>query len=130
MAKIAPSGRLVHQSTLLQMFKDTGYEAAILSGRARAGKPFKDRPGPDHQPPGTRSQFVPYSLFGHTIAFCHQYLLSDGTFGASGKPDPKILEYQGYRFFCHAANCDCPICQSPAEDWRAVLEELKRLKSG
>ena len=81
------------------MFKDVGYEAAILEKRARAGKAIKDDPGPLHQPPATRSQSVSYCLMGVQIAVCHQYLLPDGTFGGSGKPDPKMLQYQGYVLF-------------------------------
>src|ERR1035437_9587823 len=95
------SKRLVHFSTLLQMFKDVGYEKAILEGKARAGRPYKDDPGPPHQPPGTRSQTIPFSLMGHQIAVCHQYTLPDGTLGASKKPDPKMLKYQGNQLYCH-----------------------------
>src|SRR5438094_8259271 len=93
------SGRLVHRSTLLQMFKDVGYELAILEKRASAGKPYKDDPGLPHQPPGTRSQSVPYFLMGLKIAVCHQYTLPDGSIGASKKPDPKMIEYQGHRLY-------------------------------
>src|SRR2546425_1480208 len=96
------SGRLVHRSTLLQMFKDVGYERAILEKRASAGTPYKDDPGPPHQPPGTRSQSVPHFLMGSKIAVCHQYTLPDGSIGASGKPDPKMIQYQGYRLYCHS----------------------------
>src|SRR5580658_1546229 len=41
-----PPKRLVHVFTLLQMFKEVGYERAIMEKRARAGKPYKDDPGP------------------------------------------------------------------------------------
>ena len=123
-----PSKRLVHTYTLLQLFKDLGYERAILEKRARAGTPYKDIPGPNHEPPGTRSQSVPYFLMGVKIAVCHQYLRSDGSFGASGLPDPKLLEYQGYVLFCHATKCDCATCSTEPEDWRAVIEEMKRAK--
>jgi hypothetical protein len=112
--------RLVHQSTLLQMFKDVNYEKAILEKRARAGKPLKDDPGPPHQPTGTRSQTVPYSLMGYRIAICHQYLLPDGSFGASGKPDPKLVEYRGKVFFCHSQPCSCAVCSAPPEDWHTL----------
>jgi hypothetical protein len=40
-----PSKRLVSVPTLLRMFKELGYEQAILEKRARAGKPYKDIPG-------------------------------------------------------------------------------------
>ena len=116
--------RLVHATTLLQMFKDVGYEAAILEKRARAGKPHKDIPGPWHQPPGTRSQVVSYWFMGSKIAVCHQYVLPDGSFGASGKPDPKALEYQGHRLYCHSQPCLCRVCDSVPEDRKTALASL------
>jgi hypothetical protein len=123
-----PPKRQVHPTTLLQMFKDLGYERAILDRRAPAGKPYRDMPGPPHQPPGTRSQTVPYSLMGVKIAVCHQYVLPDGSFGASGLPDPKLLQYRGHVLFCHSAQprCDCAKCLAPPENWRAVIEEMSR----
>ena len=84
------------------MFKGLGYERAILEKRARAGKPYKDDPGPPHQPLGTRSQSVPCFLMGAKIAVCHQYTLPDGSIGASGKPDPKLIQYQGHEMYCPA----------------------------
>lgn len=110
-------------------YKDVGYEQAILEKRARAGKPYKDDPGPSHQLPGARSQTIPYSLMGHLIAVCHQYALPDGSLGASKKPDPKMIEYQGYRLFCHSQPCTCEKCRSAPEIWRTVLEELRLLFS-
>jgi hypothetical protein len=108
------------------MFKDVGYERAILEKKARAGRPYKDEPGPAHEPPGTRSQSVPYLLLGVKIAVCHQYLRPDGTFGASGLPDPKLLEYQGHVVFCHNMKCRCGTCSAKPEDWRVVIGEMKR----
>jgi hypothetical protein len=106
------------------MFKDVGFERAILEKRARAGSPYKDGPGPPHQPPGTRSQSVPYFLMSHKIAVCHQYVLPDASFGASGKPDPKMIEYQGYQLYCHNTGCRCPVCKAAPEEWSAVMAEL------
>jgi hypothetical protein len=107
------------------MFKELGYEQAILEKRARAGIPYKDHPAPTHQPTGTRSQSVPYFLLGRKIAVCHQYLLPNGRFGASGLPDPKLVEYQGHVLFCHSALCTCKTCAAPPENWRQVIEEMK-----
>jgi hypothetical protein len=115
------SVRLVHPFTLLRMFKEVGYEAAILEKRATPGKPNKDVPGPSHQPPGTRSQSVPYFLAGHRIAICHQYTLPDGSFGASGKPDPKMVEYRAHRMYCHSQPCKCPVCTGKPENWRGLI---------
>lgn len=122
--------RLVHPSTLLQMFKDLGYESKILENKAIKGKPYKSKPAPGHQLPGAMSESVPYFLLGVKIAICHQYTNPDGTLGASKKPDPKWLSYQGFEFCCHSWNkgipCVCVVCSSQPEDWKVVLEEQKR----
>jgi hypothetical protein len=48
----------------------------------------------------TRSQYISYSDdAGQEIARVHQYLLPDGTLGASGKPDPKRLLHDGILYF-------------------------------
>jgi hypothetical protein len=107
------------------MFKDVGYERAIVEKKARPGTPFRDSAGPSHQPVGTRSQSIPYLLNGAKIAICHQYLLPDGTLGASGLPDPKLIEYEGCVLFCHSSNCTCPICGNAPEDWRVVIAQMK-----
>ena len=115
------------------MFKDVGYERAIHEKRAVARKPYKDDPGPPHQTPGTRSQIVPYFLMGYHIAVCHQYTRPDGSLGASGKPDPKMLQYQGYQLYCHSqppGGCPCPKCRERPEDWRDVLTELRKSNTG
>jgi hypothetical protein len=110
------------------MFKEVGYERAILEKRAIAKRPYKDQPGPSHQLPGTRSQSVPYFLMGDKIAVCHQYTRPDGSLGGSGKPDPKMLQYQGYQFFVHSQPCACQTCKNPPEDWRGVLAELRSVE--
>jgi hypothetical protein len=40
------------------------------------------------------SETVPFYLEGIQIAVRHQYRRSDGTPGASGKPDPKMIRYR------------------------------------
>lgn len=51
---------------------------------------------PPHEPAGTRSQMVSYrDANGDEVARVHQYLRPDGTLGASGRPDPKRLFYNG-----------------------------------
>lgn len=120
--------RLVHSSTLLQMFRDIGYEDLILSGKAVPGEPYSSRPAPSHQPPGAKSESVPYFLDGAKIAVCHQYTLSDGGFGASGKPDPKAISYEGVHLYCHSyvnsKPCPCKTCQADPENWRMVFASL------
>ena len=44
-----------------------------------------------NQPFCTRSQMISYREQGNEVARVHQYLLPNGTLGASGRPDPKRL---------------------------------------
>jgi hypothetical protein len=46
-------------------------------------------------PAGTRSQIIAYREGNTTVAEVHQYLLPDGSLGASGVPDPKRLLING-----------------------------------
>jgi len=110
------------------MFKEVGYEKAIMERKAVAKKPYKDDPAPPHQDPGSRSQSVPYFLMGHKIAVCHQYTRPDGSIGASGKPDPKMLEYQGLRLYTHSTKCNCKVCSGPPEKWKDVFAQMKKQK--
>jgi hypothetical protein len=66
---------------------------------------------------------VPYFLMGHRIAICHQYTLPDGSLGASGKPDPKMIEYRERRFYSHSQPCKCHVCTSKPENWRDTAAE-------
>lgn len=52
-------------------------------------------PPPRGMPAGTRSQIIAYRQAGTQVAMVHQYLLPDGTLGASGLPDPKRLLING-----------------------------------
>ena len=50
---------------------------------------------PEHpvggEPTCTRSQIHTYWLDGAPVALVHQYTRPDGSIGASGRPDPKVL---------------------------------------
>jgi hypothetical protein len=80
-----------------KMFNDGGYWEKVKAGELREViMPHDDRPAPDHQPPGTRSQMISYrDASDKEIARVHQYLRPDGTLGGRGKPDPKRLLHDG-----------------------------------
>lgn len=42
-------------------------------------------------PPGSRGQLVYYLIESIPVALVHQYVTPDGTLGASGLPDPKVV---------------------------------------
>ena len=51
----------------------------------------------------TRSQLISYhDKSGRKVAIVHQYLKPDGTIGASGKPDPKMILHNGVRYHLRA----------------------------
>jgi len=55
-----------------------------------------------NEPPGTHSQMVSYrDSDDNEVARVHQYLRPDGTIGASGKPDPKRLLFDGVLYRLH-----------------------------
>jgi hypothetical protein len=91
--------RAVPETEIRQIFNDRQYYHRISSGEiwqevlasphatpSRSGEPFC-----------THSQLVAYreKRSNRKVALVHQYLRSDGTLGASGKPDPKWLLGEG-----------------------------------
>jgi hypothetical protein len=123
MAKPSIPGRPVHHYTLLRLFKGLGFEKMIIDGTVSAGKPFKSTPVPSghHQPPGTLSETVPYSFGKGDMALCHQFRKPDGTIGASGKPDPKMIRCNGKQYFVHNGGCQCKVCAGSPEDWKSLM---------
>lgn len=56
-------------------------------------------PPPKGEPECTKSQIVYYVTADDiTVAVVHQYMRPDGSIGASGKPDPKWLYYEGHEY--------------------------------
>lgn len=53
-------------------------------------------------PAGSRSQMISYrDADDNEVARVHQYLTPNGIIGASGKPDPKRLLYEGVLYRLH-----------------------------
>ncbi len=76
-ARILP---LIHDGSLHGTAQKSGHPSPVGSG----------------QPYCTRSQYIVFrESSGTTVAEAHQYLLPDGTIGASGLPDPKLLVLDG-----------------------------------
>lgn len=80
-------------SELRRLFNEGRYYERVLSGelvqRIRRDNLAKETP---YLPVGSRSQAVGYyDPDGQPVAVVHQYLLPDGSLGASGRPDPKML---------------------------------------
>jgi len=82
----------VDADTLRRLFSMGEFEerakAGILTTRVRAGS---EHPAPSHlgAPPGTVSHMLQYfEPNGRIVAMAHEYVLPDGSVGASGKRDP------------------------------------------
>lgn len=75
------------------MFNEGRYFERMLAGEFRAVIVSQNRRRRgDRQVRGMMSQTVDYwDDQGHKVARVHQYRKKDGTLGASGKPDPKVL---------------------------------------
>jgi hypothetical protein len=92
----------VSSSTIQRIFNANDYW-----GRAKSGeftqKILKDgHPSPPlaDEPFCTKSQIVEYvDRSGNTVAHVHQYVRTDGTLGASGRPDPKALCHNGVLYY-------------------------------
>src|SRR4051794_12295332 len=82
----------VDAQTLRHRFNVLDYHGALLRGELipLVKKDQIIRPG-TALPVGTRSQLIFYMQGQSVVAKVHQYLLPDGTLGASGRPDPKWL---------------------------------------
>jgi hypothetical protein len=82
----------VDHQTLRQRFNALDYYGAVLRGEltavAQRDSVLREPLG---FPAGTRTQRVYYMKGQVRVAIVHQYVLPDGTLGASGLPDPKWL---------------------------------------
>jgi len=85
-------------SEMQKMFNEGAYWDKAKSGELTSVTLENRHPSltAAHEPFCTQSQMISYSdTNNQEIARVHQYLRSDGTIGASGKPDPKRLFKDG-----------------------------------
>lgn len=77
--------------------EETGYQALIAAGElVESVETDKPPARANNQPPGTRSQILAYTdSNGDTVLRLHRYLRPNGSLGASGRPDPKYILYNG-----------------------------------
>lgn len=91
---VPPSRQSVSDDKLRQLFNDNQYWEKVQAGEYSQAL-RKDRHlgvAKPRLPFCTHSQSAVYfDGQGQPIAIVHQYLLPDGTIGASGRPDPKMV---------------------------------------
>ena len=84
-------------ATIIQrIFNEEQFYQRVINGElTTALKPGGSRhlkKRPDNIPYCSYSQMIIYlNNYGDSVALVHQYLLPDGSIGASGLPDPKLL---------------------------------------
>jgi hypothetical protein len=86
-------------------FNDADYWKKVQAGELRAvyqdGNPA---PPAANQPPGTMSEMYAYYTLDakgrlqDKVALVHQYTLPNGQIGGRGRPDPKMVVYQGVAY--------------------------------
>src|SRR3989304_1172342 len=97
-----PPSKRISLSYLRQLFNEGDYWPKAQDGRLKERLLVDRHPSSPKAPVPlcARSQLISYiDSDGQEIARVHQYLKPDGTLGASGKPDPKRLFYNGVLYF-------------------------------
>lgn len=96
-----PPVRVLSAAEVRQLFNDGGFWARAERGELTQTLVAESHPSPPRAslPPCTRSQILAcFDRLGVKVALVHQYLRPDGSLGASGKPDPKKLQLDGYLY--------------------------------
>jgi len=98
----------VSATEMCRMFNDGGYWEKTQSGELTAVVIEDRHPSLSlaREPFCTRSQMISYRDGTQEIARVHQYMRTDGTIGASGKPDPKRLFENGVLYRLHKKRKD------------------------
>jgi hypothetical protein len=88
----------VSPAFLRKLFNDSDLWHRSMIGDLHTVKIADGHPSPSQsgEPFCTRSQLLAYiDAEGNELAQVHQYLLENGTIGASGRPDPKLMLHEG-----------------------------------
>ena len=93
-----PRTRYVSATELRRIFNELRLAEAVAAGKLsiRLRKDKDPSPPAASEPLCTRSQAVAYlDDQGSRVAVVHQFLRQDGSLGASGRPDPKMVLHRG-----------------------------------
>jgi hypothetical protein len=93
-----PIPKIVSEREMRRLFGAGGYRGRIMAGEYRPLIVYDKHRNPplSFEPFCTRSQRVAYyDTRGDKIVEVHRYLRQDGTIGASGQADPKLLLHNG-----------------------------------
>ncbi|MBW3578328.1 MAG: hypothetical protein KY462_11435 [Actinobacteria bacterium] len=88
--------RYIDEWQLRRLFNEGEFYERMLGGELSAMKVDENRPSKAaNQPAGTRSEEWLYDEGATVVARVHQYVLPDGTIGASGRPDRRLSSLMG-----------------------------------
>lgn len=93
-----PPIKRVSAEVLRKLFNDSGYWERCQNGLLQPTLRKSKHPSAPRakEPFCTQSQYITYvNSAGEKVAGVHQYLRTDGTLGASGRPDPKEVLIDG-----------------------------------
>ena len=93
-----PRTRRIPASHLRRIFNERRLTEAVEAGELTIQMKRDRHPSPPRadEPICTRSQAIAYlDAEGRTVAVVHQFTRQDGSIGASGRPDPKLLLHEG-----------------------------------
>jgi hypothetical protein len=88
----------VSPAWLCDLFEEKNLWLRSMTGDLHTVKIADGHPAPSQskEPYCTRSQRLAYvDAAGHAVAHVHQYVRPNGSLGASGKPDPKLILHEG-----------------------------------
>jgi len=87
-----PAVNRIPEADLRDLFNYANYWARVSKGELDAVVTSRHKPNSPNEPPGTESQLISIRRKdGFEVARVHAYVRPDGSLGASGKPDPKIV---------------------------------------
>jgi len=87
-----PLVKRIPEPDLRQLFNHANYWARAGKGEFHKVVISSHSPDSPQEPPGTQSQMISIRREdGLEVARVHAYIRPDGSIGASGRPDPKIV---------------------------------------
>jgi hypothetical protein len=97
---------------LRDLFNGLNYDERVRHGELVLRIARRPAPAKANQPPGTMSTMRKYcDAQGRVFAIAHAYERPDGTFGGSGRPDPKWVRHGDVGLVpSHGDRETCPSC--------------------
>lgn len=90
--RLPPTVKRIPVADLRKLFDYSNYWKRVLNGELQKTVLSVHQPSSKNEPAGTESQIISIrDTRGFELARVHAYIRPDGSIGASGKVDPKIV---------------------------------------